>query len=257
MFVLYLDEFGHDGAWNPVDPRNAHHPLFGLAGFAIPADSCRDFDRSFLRLKRQFFAREIERARIVDGLRAERFEHKELANRRDVRFTVAVLRAIGAARGTVFAHGREKAVDPHSDPRLYGQTMQGLMRVYERFLRQKGRSVGRGIVVIDRRSESRDVELLSWAQSHLFSWGGTFQRIVETPLLVRSEWYHGVQAADVVARAVGRVYRFACTREARYERMAAVLAPEIERLTVEVNQHRSLFVRLRTAAPLAPAAAVT
>ncbi len=244
MYVLYLDEFGHDGAWDPTDARHAHHPLFGLAGFAIPGDRCRPFDRQFLHLKRVFFAKEIERAKLVDGLRAERFEHKELANRRDVRFTIAVLRAVEDNEGVVFAFGREKPTGRASDTRLYGQTMQGLMRTFERFLRQKGRNIGRGVVVIDRRTESRDVDLLGWAQSHLYSWDGGFERIVETPLLVRSEWYHGVQAADVIARAIGRVYRYEALKEPRFSGMAAKLRPEIERLTTAIGNRRSVFVKL-------------
>ena len=68
MFILYADEFGHDGIWDPADPQHRHHPLFGLAGAAVPGDRCRDFDRGYLRLKESYYKFEIARATVVKGI---------------------------------------------------------------------------------------------------------------------------------------------------------------------------------------------
>jgi hypothetical protein len=89
MVLLYLDEFGHAGAWNPTDPRHRHHPLFGLGGIVLECRKARDFDRWYFRLKTTYYAPEIERAWREEGKRAERFEPKQLSDRRDFRFGIS------------------------------------------------------------------------------------------------------------------------------------------------------------------------
>lgn len=164
MQVLYADEFGHDGLWSPGDPRHSHHPLFGLAGFSVPLTLWRDLDRRFFRLKLNFYAREITDAIATKVIRPERFEPKELDSRRDIRFAGGVLDLITGLRGVVFAYGQQKptAATRHNSDALYGSTMQGLMRAYERFLRH--RDLACGMMVLDRRNERRDVELLASAR---------------------------------------------------------------------------------------------
>lgn len=64
--------------------------------------------------------------------------------------------------------------------------------------------------MLDQRAAAQDTLLLASAQSYLYSAVSAarpFERLVEVPLLVPSEWYHGVQAADTVGRVVGAVFR--------------------------------------------------
>lgn len=215
MILMYADEFGHDGVYDPADPNRRHHPLFGLAGFVLRAHRWRDLDRRYLRLKQAFYAREIQRQALATGLRAERFEPKDLQlnNRRDVRFTHHVFDALMNVQAVVFAYGLRKPVAaPHNSPALYGNTTQGLMRALEKFVRATaGHHERRAMLVIDRRQERRDVEVLASAQSYLFSAAdvhGGFQRVIESPLLVRSEWHHGIQVADNICRVIGRVFAY-------------------------------------------------
>jgi hypothetical protein len=230
VYILYLDEFGHDGKWIPGDPQYGHHPLFGLAGFVIREEFWRDLDRGYLQLKKSFFKHELERALVVDGQRPERFEAKSLSNRRDLRFAGAVLELIERLDGAVFAQGLVKPIGAkHDSNALYGSTMQALMYSYERFLRDKARP---GMIVLDRRAEEHDVALLGSAQSYLFSappvqLPGGFKRVVEVPFLVRSEWHHGVQAADTVARVVGKVFR-ARAGDAHYAKFDKIMGPRLD-----------------------------
>ena len=227
MFVLYLDELGHDGVWDPGDPRHNHHPLFGLAGIAVPGDRCRDLDRGYFRLKNAFYKFEIER-HVENGKRAERFEPKELRSRRDTRFAHAVFDLVRRVEGTVFVYAVEKKERQRQTDALYGRVAQGMLESFEKFLRKKsGKRHGTGVIVMDRRGEKSDVTLLGWMQSHLFSHDAVprgFHRIVETPLLVRSEWYHGVQAADTISRAAGRVLRYEVRLEADHKMVANFLS---------------------------------
>ena len=142
MFLLYADEFGHAGRWDPANPRFCHHPLFGLAGFAINAACWRDVDRGYYRLKRQFYEVEMRR-HVAAGQRPERFEAKDLSSRRDRRFTHAVLDLLQRHGATLFAFGRKKVAPQtgHREDALYGAVAQGLMRAFEKFIRHRGGAV--------------------------------------------------------------------------------------------------------------------
>jgi len=99
--------------------------------------------------------------------------------------------------GTVFAQGIVKSVgrNRHDINKLYTTVARRVLSVYERFLRRRaGTYDGCGLVVMDQRDPVKDVKLLSSLQSQLFSIEFDVRRIAETPLLVPSEWYHGVQA---------------------------------------------------------------
>jgi Protein of unknown function (DUF3800) len=207
MFILYLDEFGHAGKWLPEDPNHSHHPLFGLAGFAVPAHRWADVDRGFLRLKQTFFKSELKQL----GKRPERFEPKRLdpISRRDVSFAMEALKLIRSCDGHVFAHGTNKGVDfpNHSADAIYVTNVQGVIRQFEKYLRHRaGLGVGRGVIVMDRRNDKLNEIVLGAAQVYLFggsqAHGIQISRLIEIPLLVPSEWYHGVQLADVIGRAV-------------------------------------------------------
>ena len=249
MYLLYADEFGHDGIWDPNDSRHNHHPLFGLAGFAIPAEKWRDLDRGFLRLKRKFYAWELQRGE-ADGVRAERFEAKDLSSRRDLRFVGAVLSLLKSLDARIFVHGRVKRIGgPHDSDALYGMITQGLMRAFEKYVRNRvGHKLGSGLMVLDRRTEARDVQLLSSAQSYLFSaqddLRGGFHRLVEIPMLVRSEWHHGVQAADTIARLAGRLFRYRACGDASHDakKIDEKLGSDFDGLKYSVDKWSTVYV---------------
>lgn len=63
-YIAYLDEFGHDG---PFISRNhsqySTSPVFGLAGFILPADQARYFSTGFYKLKCRLFESEIQNSK--------------------------------------------------------------------------------------------------------------------------------------------------------------------------------------------------
>ena len=107
-----------------------------------------------------------------------------------------------------------------------------------------GRARDRGVIVLDERSGGQDESLLASAQSHLDgSVDQPFPRLVAVPLVVPSEWYHGVQAADTVCRAVANVTRYRRLDEMKYSNGDAVLGPLIDELTAQIGNWDSLYVR--------------
>ena len=59
----YLDEFGHVGPFVARrDPRYKESPVFGLAGFVLPAQAVRGIGTWFFRRKCELLAFEIERS---------------------------------------------------------------------------------------------------------------------------------------------------------------------------------------------------
>src|SRR3990172_7639270 len=95
MYLLYLGEFGHEGAFISTDPNRQHSPIFGIGGILVPDEMWRSLDRGYLDLNRTFFRNEIANS----NSRAERWELKgsslckpsNQANHRNKRFGVGVL----------------------------------------------------------------------------------------------------------------------------------------------------------------------
>jgi hypothetical protein len=124
---------------------------------------------------------------------------------------------------TVFAFGcvKHAPVAQHREESLYTTHVQGTLHQFERFRRNTGGAArGQGSIIMDRRTENLNQVVLASAQSDLFSnpvLNGPQARIVETPLLVPSEYYHGVQAADIIGRVVAAVHRWLLLHDAHHQ----------------------------------------
>lgn len=251
MLLLYLDEFGHAGAWDPADPKHRHHPLFGLGGIAIQCAKARDLDRTYFRLKTGFYKYEIEQAWRRDGKRAERFEPKQMDCRRDIRFAREVLYAVSNLGGAIVAHGVAKPVGVrnHKPVAFYNSIMQGVLRSFDGVIRAM--AAESGIIIADRRSEASDTDLLGSAQSYLFSHQFELRRVAETPLLVRSDWHHGVQAADTVGRVLGGLFRYRAAGEQEFRCYEQRFGSIVDHMTVTIGRRlgidlKSVYVRNST-----------
>jgi hypothetical protein len=236
MYLLYLDEFGHAGRWVPNDPLHNHHPLFGLAGFAVPGMRWADLDRQFYRLKCDIYKKEIFPFAISKGERQERFEPKQLKSRRDLIFAAEVLNLVRQNQGHVFAFGYQKSIDhkSHRDHALYIGCVENSMLNFEEYLKEHGgKQAGRGVVIMDRRNDALNGIVLGAAQSFLFGrsrnqFGRSIDRIVEAPMLVPSEYYHGVQMADMIGRATAAVHLHRLGLRKGLAKLEAILEPKLD-----------------------------
>ena len=63
-YFAYLDEFGHIGPGyiSRADPRYKESPVFGLAGFVLPAAEVRGFGTWFFQRKCELLDFEIKRS---------------------------------------------------------------------------------------------------------------------------------------------------------------------------------------------------
>lgn len=245
MYILYLDEFGHPGPYDPADPSAGHHPLFGFAGFAIPSDEVRGFDRSFLRRKQSFYSKEIGDS----DDRSERYEPKRITGRRDMRFAQEVVYRISEWGGFLFATGCQKTTrtpQEHSRKGLYTSTVQASLRSFERYLRDgPDEGVARGMVIMDRRQQRANLRVLEAAQTHLFS-HEYFRRenvgISETPVLVHSHWYHGIQAAHVIGQLVGKIYWYRRLGESRFKKFEDHLGGVLDSAAQHMGGWSSIYI---------------
>ena len=58
IYVPYLDEFGHLGPYvGRSGPRHNTSPVFGFAGYIMPAEAVRGFGTWFFQRKGELFAR--------------------------------------------------------------------------------------------------------------------------------------------------------------------------------------------------------
>jgi hypothetical protein len=248
MYLLYLDEFGHEGVYDPADPRKQSSPIFGLGGVLVSDEKWKALDRGYLDLKRYFFANEIRNC----GDRPERWEFKgntlstpsKQSNRRNQRFGIAVLDLLKRCDCTIVGKGFVKRVGTSHDAiATYTSIVQGIMRSAEKIMRQKaGRQKGVCLMVMDRRNEENDRLVVESAQSHLFSNG--FQRILESPLVVDSQHYHGVQAADIVCGILGGLLRWRKTPRisSGYSEIEPRYGNRVDTLTMSIDYWRSIWI---------------
>ena len=62
-YFAYLDEFGHISPYvSRTDPRYKDSPVFGLAGFVLPATEVRGFGTWFFQRKCEMLKFEIDRS---------------------------------------------------------------------------------------------------------------------------------------------------------------------------------------------------
>ena len=62
-YLAYLDEFGHIGPYvSKEDPEYHESPVFGFAGFVLPAEEVRGFGTWFFQHKCELLDADIQRS---------------------------------------------------------------------------------------------------------------------------------------------------------------------------------------------------
>jgi len=207
-WALYLDESGNVDR-HDVPLGTGQTPVFSIAGLALPLGQWRDYDREYLSLKRNFFAKEIDASSKTDtkweikgnNLIAPRNKGSE----RNKNFTYKVLDLIKKYDGKVFALSTLKcSKKPTSKTTIYTKAIQIIDERYDVFLREKDAD---GIIILDSRmahmKKGAGVDY-TVATSHLsFIFGNKhgreLKRIKEAPLFADSCLTAGLQIADIIA----------------------------------------------------------
>jgi len=211
IYLAYLDEFGHIGPFlSHHDARYKTSPVFGLAGFLLPADEVRSFTTWFFQRKCNLLDYEIRRS----GKHPAQWEKKgsALYTLRNIekypelhRMTHRLLNRIGRAGGHVFFTGLEKPWGPEElDSReLYRLVLRETLKRLDDYCRVDHGGNASIMIVLDEHEER--LSLVAHAAVNMFGGEEPRRHIIEPPFQVESHMYQSLQAADWLAGLVGRI----------------------------------------------------
>ena len=210
-YLAYLDEFGHIGPYvSKEDPKYHESPVFGFAGFVLPAEEVRGFGTWFFQRKCQLLETEIQQS---EKHRAS-WEKKgsSLYTVRNVlrypelrRFTNRLFNKIETLGGFVFYVGIKKTAPPaeHRPNRLYERVFLEAIKRIDEFCAADCHPPNNFLLILDEHQQRAN--LITRAAQSMY--GQTEQRrhLIEMPFHLESHRYQTIQAADWIAGLVGRL----------------------------------------------------
>ena len=210
-YFVYLDEFGHIGPYvSRADPRYKDSPVFGLAGFVLPAAEVRGFGTWFFQRKCELLDFEIRRSgkhpALWEKKGASLFTVSNVTRYRELRvFTNRLFNKIETLRGFVFYVGIRKTAAPgaHSPNRLYARVfLEAIKRINDFCVKDRSRR-DNFIVILDEHDQR--AALVTAAGRSMYGKAEPRRHLIEPPFHVESHRYQTLQAADWIAGLVGRL----------------------------------------------------
>lgn len=205
MYFFYIDEAGSpEGHHEPL--LNGETPIFTLNSICIKEDSWRSLDRDYLKLKKQFFAKEIG-ARMAEYWEIKGHKLVQPHNRTSKRRHSFIRRVLSLCQdhnacffSIIFI---KNPATPTSKRSLYTMALQYLVERFQAFLEESTYSEN-GIMVADSRIRNLDVEVAKSHLSFIFGHdtGRTYYRILEAPLFAESQLTAGLQVTDIIGSCI-------------------------------------------------------
>ena len=160
-YFAYLDEFGHIGPYiSRADPRYKDSPVFGLAGFVLPAEAVRGFGTWFFQRKCELLDFEIRRSgehpTVWEKKGASLFTVANVTRYRELRnFTNRLFNTIETLGGFVFYVGIEKTAAPadHDPNQLYKSVLVEAIKRIDDFCEQDCDPPASFIVILDEHDQ--------------------------------------------------------------------------------------------------------
>lgn len=213
-YFAYLDEFGHIGpyvAHTNSSSKYRESPVFGLAGFVLPADEVRGFGSWFYNLKCKLLAEEIKQS----GKHPTQWEKKGASlytvnnvNRYPElrRATYRLLNKIKRCKGFVFYVGIQKTALPaaHDPNKLYARVFREAIKRIDQFCIEDCQPPENFVLILDEHSQ-RPALVKQAAQSMYARGDEGRRRLIEPVFQVESHRYQTLQAADWIAGLTGRL----------------------------------------------------
>lgn len=215
VHIGYFDEFGHNGAY--VSRGHAQyktHPVFGIGGFIIPADSVRELSGFYRHLKETGLREEIEAKVIPQGKKVEHWEKKGAAllttknvtRYREVRRMIGrLLRKLGELEAQVVFYGQEK---PRGGP---DRNVESNAERYDHAMKQLIQRIHWNLpdhesfmLILDKQGDRERLEVFAGTAAFMFSHRDG-ARLLEPPMEVESHLYQTVQCADWICGLLGRI----------------------------------------------------
>ena len=209
-YIAYLDEFGHIGPYvSRDDPRHRTSPVFGLAGYVLPADRVRWFATWFFKRKCELLEFEIQRSgkppAVWEKKGSSLYTVKNVQHYRALRdFTYRMFRELNELGGAVFYVGTEKTLPPnkHNANRLYTAVFRESIKRLDGFCAKEAHPAN-FLLVLDQHALRPT--LITHAARAMFGGHSPRRRLIEPPIHAESHRYQTVQAADWIAGLVGRL----------------------------------------------------
>lgn len=221
MLIAYIDEFGHQGPFiEPNHPKYGEHPIFGYAGYILPAANVRQLGGFFEFTKENLLSWEIKKA----GVHPRRWEKKgaSLLTTKNIELygteiTPALNRIYYQMQkqgGHLFFYGQEKPLGPVSETHESSQEREKhcLFQTIQR-LGSYATSRNEQLLVImdgtDAHNRERAVATLGKA---IYSRSiPDTNSVIEVPIQADSKMYGTVQLADWTCALLSRLthYHFA------------------------------------------------
>ena len=210
-YFAYLDEFGHIGPYvSRTDPRYKDSPVFGLAGFVMPAAEVRGFGTWFFQRKCQMLDFEIKRSgehpAVWEKKGASLFTVTNVTRYRELRkLTTRLFNKIESLGGFLFYVGLRKTAAPavHDPNRLYARVFLEAIKRINEYCEENRDPRDNFIVILDEHDQRS--ALITAAGRSMYGRNEPRRQLIEPPFHVESHRYQTLQAADWIAGLVGRL----------------------------------------------------
>ena len=207
----YLDEFGHVGPYiSRNHPKYRESPVFGLAGFVLPADEVRGFGTWFYQRKCELLDFEIGRSEKHPALWEKKgsslYTVTNVSRYPELRkFTNRFLNKIKALGGFVLHVGIRKDAPPetHDPNRLYESVLIEVIKRIDQFCAEDCDPPGNFVLILDEHTQRP--ALVARAAQSMYRKNEGHRHLIEPPFHVESHSYQTLQAADWIAGLIGRL----------------------------------------------------
>lgn len=205
-----MDEFGHIGPYiSRSHPKHNDSPVFGLAGFVLPAQEVRNFGTWFFQRKCELLKFEIDRAgahpATWEKKGASLFTAKNVEKYPELRkFTFRMFTKISKSGGFLFFVGGAKSDPPetHDANQLYGYVLKEAIKRIDQYCSEDCDPKTNFLLALDEHDQRSS--LITHASVSMYGTPTPRRCLIEPPFQLESHRYQTMQAADWIAGLVGR-----------------------------------------------------
>lgn len=223
MLIAYLDEFGHQGPYIRHDhPKYNTHPVFGYAGYILPAENVRQMGGYFEYVKEHLLDWEIKRSQ-VHPKRWEKKGSKLLTTTNIENYGEEInpainriFRKLGELDGRIFFYGQQKPIGTVKETNETSQTLEEhcLIQSINRLGTFAFKANQKLMVIMDATDTDNRERAVATLGKTIYSRQNKENRsIIEIPVQADSRLYGTIQLADWICAILGRLtdYHFAET----------------------------------------------
>lgn len=218
MLIAYLDEFGHVGPYVSQDhPKYNQHPVFGYAGFVLPAGKVRELGSTFTHVKRELFKTEIIKSKTPNQWERkgnEFFSTGSIRKRPEqVKLFKHLLNKLDYLGGKIFYYGELKQRGTVKQVKLSSakRTSQTLKESINRLCMHADKNCDELLIIMDQITDKSRKELVAEMYAHVY-WRSKsdqdhpeMRRIVDAPLHIESNVNGSIQFADWICGLMSRL----------------------------------------------------